>query len=212
MHSTGIATSPTTTSTQSFHGQNSYTIPVIGLSNEIISRNYMQRLHYIVPKSATQYHLKESATTVIPEGYVLGMESSPFDSRSRLESMYDPGTRIETNANGTIEYRRIGDKRLSFVQCYYDNLISQSHQHDCKEVWTSLTHQVSVICFLLLHCYNMMIGNGIYNCIGIFTCYSYYSVQYIENHYCTWDIEAFQRFTYLGDVKYPPHYTSNNYH
>lgn len=118
------------------------TISVIGLSTEMIARKFMQKLHYVIPSTATKYHLLEQAITILPDGYVLGMESSPHNSRTRLESHFDPGTRIETNAKGTVEYRRIGDETFSFVQCYYDNLI-QENNRDCQQTWQLLSQKVS---------------------------------------------------------------------
>jgi hypothetical protein len=81
-----------------------------------LTQAFFARLHYLVPESATGYHLR--GTTVPPllsHGTLIDIEPSPRDSRSRNHTL-DPGTLVEASiTNPTFTYRRLGDQRLVFV-------------------------------------------------------------------------------------------------
>lgn len=89
-------------------------------------RKFFQQLHFIVPTTATRFHLQlpqqfpsnpksNRAGTIFPYGQLLNIEGSPQKSRSRSLPI-DPGTRLEMTSDGDL-YRRIGDMRLTFIQC-----------------------------------------------------------------------------------------------
>jgi hypothetical protein len=81
-----------------------------------LTQAFFARLHYLVPESATSYHLR--GTTVPPlltHGALIDIEPSPRDSRSRNHTL-DPGTLVEASTTTpTFTYRRLGDQRLVFV-------------------------------------------------------------------------------------------------
>lgn len=128
----------------------------------LIGRVMMQQLHYLIPSTATAFHLlspgypikhhlsanndscisaltRNKCAPLLPEAVLVDVEPSPQGSRSRSHSV-DPGTRVEQiiaspapssvdNLYGldqstknsahcnTIRYRRIGDSRLTFLNC-----------------------------------------------------------------------------------------------
>ncbi len=83
------------------------------------SHKLVQQLHYVVPESATAYHLS-SKCRPLQKGFVLtDVEASPITSRSRNITL-DPGTRIETHlTHNLLKCRRVGDERLTFVEFEY---------------------------------------------------------------------------------------------
>lgn len=75
----------------------------------------MRLLHYVVPESATRYHLSRECKPYLPEAMLLDIEPSPANSRSRNLSR-DPGTLVEGSMVDTMfKYRRVGDPRLTFL-------------------------------------------------------------------------------------------------
>lgn len=112
------------------------------LSNEYVSKRFMRQLHYMIPESATQFHMQRYCLPLLPQGKLFDIESSPANSRSR-KLWTDPGTRIESNGitrtnrffqlsntshtphtslnhKDELLYRRIGDPRLTFLQFSID--------------------------------------------------------------------------------------------
>jgi hypothetical protein len=81
-----------------------------------LTQSFFARLHYLVPESATSYHLRGATVPpLLSHGTLIDIEPSPRDSRSRNHTL-DPGTLVEGSiTNPTFTYRRLGDQRLTFV-------------------------------------------------------------------------------------------------
>lgn len=82
-----------------------------------INKMFMTQLHYVIPETATAYHLNKNCKPLFKNGKLINIESSPTSSRSRKHCK-DPGTRVES-INDCF-YRRIGDSRLTFISLDYN--------------------------------------------------------------------------------------------
>lgn len=138
-------------------------LPIWTISNRTVQQQqakfrFVRQLHFIVPTTVTRYHLQlpqqqrsiatGNATvrqrwslsthpeTLTVGGRLIHVEPSPENSRSRRHPV-DPGTRYEQTQEG-FPYRRIGDLRLSFVQCdVAETLLSHECNKDvCNPSWT----------------------------------------------------------------------------
>jgi hypothetical protein len=90
-------------------------------------KRFFNELHFMAPVSATNYHLQlkgKRNSTLFPGGSLVEVEPSPKMSRSRTLPR-DPGTRVEVTADGD-KFRRIGDMRLTFLQCDANALLLSS--------------------------------------------------------------------------------------
>lgn len=99
---------------------------------------FIHQLHFVIPPSATSYHLSKQCTTLLPHGKLVDVETSPQRSKSRRLPK-DPGTRVETNAQGDMLFRRVGDERLTFFQVDYGT----PHARFNYISWVSLCQGVS---------------------------------------------------------------------
>lgn len=136
-----------------------WTISDRTLQQQEAKLRFIRQLHFIVPTTATKYHLQlrqelqhrspDSDATALrrwslsthPEtltagGKLICVEPSPENSRSRRHPV-DPGTRYEQTQDG-FPYRRIGDLRMSFVQCdVAETLLSQEYnKNGSSTCWT----------------------------------------------------------------------------
>ena len=107
---------------------------MIGRTGQICGRDVHNSMHFMVPESATEYHLLSECKPIMKGGRIIRTEPSPKDSRS-YKTYPDPGTLVEqapikydsyssTTNPPTEDYvfriRRIGGERLSFVQFNHD--------------------------------------------------------------------------------------------
>lgn len=90
-------------------------ILVVGAASAI---KLLKQLHFLVPETATAYHYDLNCRPLLPSGVLVDIEPSPVKSNSRRLSQ-DPGTRVETNRQKDMLIRRLGDRRLTFVQAEY---------------------------------------------------------------------------------------------
>ncbi|RYH21916.1 hypothetical protein EON65_19910 [archaeon] len=101
---------------------------------------FIHQLHFAVPPSATSFHLSKQCTTLLPHGKLVDIEASPHRSKSR-RLQKDPGTRVETNGQGDMLFRRLGDERLTFFQVDYGTPNARFNYVS----WVSLCQGVSSI-------------------------------------------------------------------
>lgn len=88
---------------------------VSGTESPQLMEGFLNQLHFVIPESATEYHLSRECKPYLAEAMVLNVEPSPRNSRSRR--LYrDPGTLVECSIlDLNFKYRRIGDPRLTFL-------------------------------------------------------------------------------------------------
>lgn len=76
---------------------------------------FTRQLHYVIPESATKFHINRECKPYLADAMVLDVEPSPSNSRSRNLSR-DPGTMVEGSiVDMNFKYRRVGDTRLTFL-------------------------------------------------------------------------------------------------
>jgi hypothetical protein len=102
---------------------------MIGRTGQNSAHDVHSSLHYMVPDSATAYHLRPDCKSIMKGGRIIRTDPSP---RAQNRHYADPGTLIEqapikyeNNFNPDTDgfvfrIRRIGDDRLSFVQFNHD--------------------------------------------------------------------------------------------
>lgn len=94
-------------------------IPIISCCNDQLSKRLMRQLHFMIPASATRFHLPHyNCATLVKSATLIDVEESPKESRTRrAQHLFeeDAGTRVELSRLSQ-QYRRIGDNRLTFVQ------------------------------------------------------------------------------------------------
>lgn len=110
---------------------------MIGRTGQMCGRDVHNSMHFLIPESATEYHLLPECKPIIKGGRVIRTEPSPKDSRS-YKTFPDPGTLVEqapikydnysSATNSPVEdyvfrIRRIGDERMSFVQFNHDTAL-----------------------------------------------------------------------------------------
>lgn len=124
------------------------------------SKTLMKKLHYLIPTSATNYHFTNDRNSLTSDYYtsndyllpsidgiirplffpysqLIDFESSPKDSRGRRHFTDDPCTRVEkirflfaVQGKSEFVYRRIGDRRLTFLEYDYDPLVLSMTEKD----------------------------------------------------------------------------------
>jgi hypothetical protein len=139
---------------------------LIGLPDQSLISTVTSLLHFIVPTTATRYHLDKHFKPLLPNGRILAREDSPCGSRTRNSGSVDPGTIFECSEDLNMFFRRIGDSRLTFIQfdtpplcknadmkVFLDSPSSRSHnaykfdrislEESLRSNWTRISERVS---------------------------------------------------------------------
>jgi hypothetical protein len=95
-----------------------------GKTGENSGKDIHTALHFVVPSSATAYHVDRSQwRPVLRGGVVTRLEASPAAARGAQRASLDPGTLIEEapiSNDFIFRVRRIGDDRLTWVHFNHD--------------------------------------------------------------------------------------------
>ena len=135
-----------------------------------VTKDFMEKIHYIIPESATCSHLSSSMRPLLRKGILLDVEPSPVNSRSR-NLPRDPGTRVECSITDTsFKFRRVGDNRLAMIGMdlpplgprrdfrfdLYFELTANVRKLILKVYLTCLTFLFQTICNILLVNYDSL--------------------------------------------------------
>jgi hypothetical protein len=121
----------------------------------IIAKQIMRQLHFMIPTSATKYHLQSQCKPLFKGGILYEVEPSPSKSRSR-NLRPDPGTRVEITWAGQ-QYRRIGDDRLTFIQLEQDILLDVARWKG-SELKLFLLEKVSFLGYIFMNYFNFVLN------------------------------------------------------